>query len=172
MKCKWYANFEGVCTNGECPYRGGTCPTSEHPEVCRYAEVTPKPELNAEELATALRICAGSELECDDCPCMHIAESGTNCDDYAKRKAADMLEKLAAEKDAKKPEWIKTEIQRPSEGTDVLMLYKHNIAVGFLRNKNDPLSWLYYIDDVSCTDCDDEPICWMPLPELPKEEER
>lgn len=38
MKCKWYAEFEGVCTNGECPYRGDICPTSEHPEVCRYAE--------------------------------------------------------------------------------------------------------------------------------------
>ncbi len=38
MKCKWYADFEGVCTNGECPYRGDTCPTSEYPEVCKYAE--------------------------------------------------------------------------------------------------------------------------------------
>ena len=38
MKCKWYVDFEGVCTNGECPYRGDTCPTSEHQEVCRYAE--------------------------------------------------------------------------------------------------------------------------------------
>lgn len=33
MKCTWYADFEGVCNNGECPYRGDTCPTSEHPEV-------------------------------------------------------------------------------------------------------------------------------------------
>lgn len=115
MKCKWYTDFEGACTNGECPYCGDTCPTSEHPEVCRYAEVTPKPELNAEELATALRICAGSESECDGCPCMYIAESGTNCDDYAKRKAADMLEKLAAEKDAKKPEWISVENRLPDK---------------------------------------------------------
>lgn len=96
MKCKWYAAFEGVCTNGECPYRGDTCPTSEYPEVCRYAEEKPKPELNAEELVTALRICAGSE--CEGCPCVYIAESGGNCDDYVKRKAADMLEKLVAEK--------------------------------------------------------------------------
>lgn len=61
MKCKWYADFESVCTNGECPYRGDTCPTSEYPEVCKYAEEKPKPELNAEELVTALRLCAGSE---------------------------------------------------------------------------------------------------------------
>lgn len=38
MKCRWYAEFEGVCTNGECPYRGDTCPTSEHQEVCKHAE--------------------------------------------------------------------------------------------------------------------------------------
>lgn len=101
MKCKWYAEFEGVCTNGECPYRGDTCPTSEHPDVCKYAEEKPKPQLNAEELVTALRICAG--LECEGCPCVYIMESGGNCDDYVKRKAADMLEKLAAEKEAKKP---------------------------------------------------------------------
>lgn len=104
MKCKWYADFEGVCTNGECPYRGDTCPTSEHYEVCRYAEAKPKSELNAEELVTALGLCAGSE--CEGCPGMYIAESGGNCENYIKRKAADMLEKLAAEKDAKKAEWI------------------------------------------------------------------
>lgn len=96
MKCKWYAEFEGVCTNGECPYRGDTCPTSEHPEVCKYAEEKPKPELNADELVTALRLCAGTE--CEGCPCVYIAESGGNCDAYVKRKAADMLEKLAEEK--------------------------------------------------------------------------
>lgn len=93
MKCKWYAAFEGVCTNGECPYRGDVCPTSEHPEVCKHAEEAPKLELNAEELVTALRICAGAA--CEGCPCVYIMESGGKCDDYVKRKAADMLEKLA-----------------------------------------------------------------------------
>ena len=101
MKCKWYAAFEGVCANGECPYRGDACPTSEHMEVCKYAEEKkPNPELSAEELATALRICANNE--CKNCPC----RSYVYCYDRLKRKAADMLEKLAAEKDAKKPEWI------------------------------------------------------------------
>lgn len=59
MKCKWYATYKGVCNNGECLYCGDVCPTSEHPEVCKYAEEAPKLELNAEELVTALRICAG-----------------------------------------------------------------------------------------------------------------
>ena len=165
MKCKWYAEFEGVCTNGECPYSGDTCPTSEYPEVCKYAEAAPEvlklkaPRLSAKELAKTLRLC--DSTSCVSCALFEFVDCGS----AAKQQAADMLEKLAAERDAKKPEWIKTEIQRPSEGTDVLMLYKHNIAVGFLRDKNDPLSWLYYIDDVSCTDCDGEPICWIPLPE-------
>ena len=101
MKCKWYAEFEGVCTNGECPYRGDVCPTSEHPEVCKYVEAKQKSELNAEELVTALRLCAGTE--CEGCPGVYIAESGVNCGIYIKRKAADMLEKLAAEKGAHLP---------------------------------------------------------------------
>ncbi len=101
MKCKWYAAFEGVCTNGECPYRGDTCPTSERPEVCKYAEAIQGVELNAEELATALRICTSET--CEGCPCKHLSESGIVCGRYLKRKAADILEKLAAEKEAKKP---------------------------------------------------------------------
>lgn len=95
MKCKWYAEFEGVCTNGECPYRGDTCPTSEHPEVCRYAEAIQGTELNAEELVTALRFCAGEE--CKTCPYINFSESVIGCKDDLKRQAADMLEKLAAE---------------------------------------------------------------------------
>ena len=95
MKCKWYAEFEGVCTNGECPYSGDACPTSEHPEVCRYAEEKPEPEMNAEELLTALRVCAGAA--CEGCPLIYDAKSNDNCENYIKQQAADMLEKLAAE---------------------------------------------------------------------------
>lgn len=95
MKCKWYAAFEGVCTNGECPYRGDVCPTSEHPEVCKYAEATRGTELNAKELVIALRFCAGEE--CKNCAYVHLSESGICCDDCLKLQAADMLEKLAAE---------------------------------------------------------------------------
>lgn len=99
MKCK-YAAFEGVCTNGECPYRGDTCPTSEHPEVCLYSES----EFGVSELVQILRCCASDDCVCDECP----ANCGENvCEDKgAKRQAADMLEKLAAEKDAQKPERI------------------------------------------------------------------
>lgn len=99
MKCKWYAEFEGVCTNGECPYRGDTCPTSEHPEVCKYSEN----KYEVSELVKILRCSSGGDHNCGDCP----ANLEHKCDQKeACRQAADMLEKLAEEKNAKKPEWI------------------------------------------------------------------
>lgn len=105
MKCKWYAEFECVCTNGECPYSGGTCPTSEHPEVCKYAEeAAPEvlklkaPRLSAKELAKTLRLC--DSTSCVDCALFEFVDCGS----AAKQQAADMLKKLAEEKDAKKPE--------------------------------------------------------------------
>ena len=96
MKCKWYANFEGVCTNGECPYRGDTCPTCEHPEVCKYSEN----KYEVSELVNILRCCSNIGYICEECP---ANLDGEDCDGrLAKLQAADMIEKLAAEKDAKK----------------------------------------------------------------------
>ena len=113
MKCTWHADFEGVCTNGECPYRGGTCPTSEHPEVCKYAEEKEEkpeiPQLSAEELAKTLRLC--DSTSCVGCALFEFVDCGS----AAKQQAADMLEKLAAEKDAKKPEWISVKDRLPEK---------------------------------------------------------
>lgn len=103
MKCRWYDDFDGVCTNGECPYRGDVCPTSEYPEVCKYAEAAPEvlklkaPRLSAKELAKTLRLC--DSTSCVGCALFEFVDCGS----AAKQQAADMLEKLAAEK-AKKPE--------------------------------------------------------------------
>lgn len=120
MKCKWYAAFEGVCTNGECPYRGGTCPTSEHPEVCLYSES----EFEVSELVQILRCCARDDYVCDECP----ANCGENACEHkgAKQQAADMLEKLAAEKDEKKPEWISVKDRLPERDRKVLVIDGHN----------------------------------------------
>lgn len=169
MKCRWYAVFEGVCTNDSCPYRGGTCPTSEHPEVCRYAEVKQEPELNAEELVTALRICAWAA--CEGCPCMYIKESGGKCDDYIKRKAADMLEKLAAERDAKKQEWINIKDRLPERDRNVLVIDGHNSIriLAFWRKNGNEWEWITETYGISRKN---DVKMWMPLPELPKEEER
>lgn len=92
MRCKWYADFEGVCTNGECPYRGDVCPTSEHPEVCKYSEN----KYEVSELVKILRCCSNIGYVCEECP---ANLDGEDCDGrLAKQQAADMLEKLAAEK--------------------------------------------------------------------------
>lgn len=169
MKCKWYAEFEGTCTNGDCPYRGDVCPTSERPEVCRYAEEKkPKPEMNAEELVTALRICAGRTTTCEGCPCGYIEESDGGCNDYVKRQAADMLEKLAAEKGTQKPEWISVKDRLPEAGK-ILVTDGETVTIS-------NGAWLYrsleektrvpanYGAGLTVTH-------WMPLPKPPKEEE-
>lgn len=112
MKCRWYAAFEGVCTNGECPYRGDVCPTSEYPEVCKYVEYAEKqpeiPQLSVEELAKTLRLCGSAS--CRGC----AFSEASDCGNIILSQAADMLEKLAAEKDEKKPERISVK-DRPPE---------------------------------------------------------
>ena len=97
MKCKWYADFEGICVNGDCPYRGDTCGCSEYPEVCKYAEAAPEtlklkiPKLSAKELAKTLRLC--NSESCSGCALFEFVD----CESGARMQAADMLEKLAAE---------------------------------------------------------------------------
>ena len=133
--------------------------------MCRHAEEKPNPELNAEELVTALRLCAGTE--CEGCPCAYIAESSGNCNDYVKRQAADMLEKLAAEKDAKKPEWISVKDRLPEK--------KHEAYLCSLDSSLFPGSQYVSIREF-CDDGEWEAhgtvTHWMPLPELPQEGER
>lgn len=91
MKCKSYAEFEGVCTNGECPYCGDTCPTSEHMEACKYYEQAEK-KLSVEELVEGLRTCGKANL-CHGCPAYSI--SAEKCAAALKEQAADMPEKLS-----------------------------------------------------------------------------
>ena len=36
-KCAWYADYEGVCTNADCPYCAEWCPISgELGGICRF----------------------------------------------------------------------------------------------------------------------------------------
>lgn len=89
MKCRWYAErYNGECFNGSCPYRGDTCPTSKHPEVCKYSEN----KYEVSELVKILRCSSGGDHNCGDCP----ANLEHKCDQKeACRQAADMLEKLS-----------------------------------------------------------------------------
>ena len=168
MKCKWYAAFEGVCTNGDCPYRGDTCPTSEHQEVCRYAEeAAPEvlklkaPRLSAKELAKTLRLC--DSTSCVGCALFEFVDCGS----AAKLQAADMLEKLAAERDAKKQQWISVK-DRPPEAGKILVTDGETVTIS-------NGAWLYrtldgktrvpanYGAGLTVTH-------WMPRPVPPKEE--
>lgn len=202
MKCKWYADFEGVCTNGECPYRGNTCPTSEYPEVCKYAEKqTEIPQLSAEELAKTLRLC-------DSASCTGCALYGFyDCGSIINPQAADMLEKLAAEKNAKKSEWISVKDGPPENEQEVLIYCNRGgfkfvcpaiYEDGTMLTQNSRWNWNdleeygtyseenddYFVakgwwenrqftpDDVYNCPVDCEVTHWMALPKPPKEEER
>ena len=190
MKCKWYADFEGVCTNGECPYRGDTCPTSEHPEVCRYYN-QPEKKLSVGEIVEGLRTCSKGAL-CHGCPAQSLSTEG--CAKALKGQAADMLEKLAAEKDAKKSEWISVKDRPPEEAEPVNVTWvNHRPAPYYSKIKNVEQTatavyfggkWYWYsnvcVDMLeeygrNAVDLLDENIeitHWMPLPKPMKEEKR
>lgn len=202
MKCKWYAEFEGVCTNGECPYRGGTCPTSEYPEVCKYAEKqTEIPQLSVAELVKSLRLCGSAS--CTGCALYGFYDCGS----IINPQAADMLEKLAAEKEAKKPEWSSVKDGPPKNEQEVLIycnrggfkfvcpaIYEDGTMLtqnsrwnwndieeyGTYSEENDdyfvPKGWWenrqFTPDDVYNCPVDCEVTHWRPLPEPPKEEKQ
>ena len=202
MKCKWYADFEGVCTNGECPYRGDVCPTCEYPEVCKYAEKkTEIPQLSVEELVNSLRLC--NSASCTGCALYGFYDCGS----IINPQAADMLEKLAAEKEAKKPEWSSVKDGPPKNEQEVLIycnrggfkfvcpaIYEDGTMLtqnsrwnwndieeyGTYSEENDdyfvPKGWWenrqFTPDDVYNCPVDCEDTHWRPLPEPPKEEKQ
>lgn len=202
MKCKWYAAFEGVCTNGEYPYRGDVCPTSEYPEVCKYAEKqTEIPQLSVAELVKSLRLCGSAS--CTGCALYGFYDCGS----IINPQAADMLEKLAAEKEAKKPEWSSVKDGPPKNEQEVLIycnrggfkfvcpaIYEDGTMLtqnsrwnwndieeyGTYSEENDdyfvPKGWWenrqFTPDDVYNCPVDCEVTHWRPLPEPPKEEKQ
>lgn len=202
MKCKWYAAFEGVCTNGEYPYRSDVCPTSEYPEVCKYAEKqTEIPQLSVAELVKSLRLCGSAS--CTGCALYGFYDCGS----IINPQAADMLEKLAAEKEAKKPEWSSVKDGPPKNEQEVLIycnrggfkfvcpaIYEDGTMLtqnsrwnwndieeyGTYSEENDdyfvPKGWWenrqFTPDDVYNCPVDCEVTHWRPLPEPPKEEKQ
>lgn len=160
MKCKWYAVFEGVCINGECPYCSNACPMSEHPEACKCAEEEPVPlQLSAEELVKTLRLC--NSVSCRGCALYELS----GCESILKRKAADMLEKLAEEK-AKKPEWISVKDRLPDSNNVVFACIDDGqckiVRSAYVSSYGE---WKWIEGHQTVTH-------WMPLPELPKEEKQ
>ena len=40
QKCKYLSeDFSEVCTNGDCPVCADFCPVTQHPEICKFAEM-------------------------------------------------------------------------------------------------------------------------------------
>lgn len=161
MKCKWYDDFEGVCTNDACPYRGDVCPTSEHPEVCKYSEN----KYEVSELVKILRCCSNIGYVCEECP---ANLDGEDCDGrLAKLQAADILEKLAAEKDEKKPEWISVKDRLPDKKCEAYLCSLDSC----LFPGSQYISIRTFCDDGKW-EANGTVTHWMPLPELPKEEKQ
>lgn len=164
MKCRWYDTFENACANGSCPYR--RCPTSEHPEVCKYSENTDN-KYEVSELVKILRCCSDISCVCEECP---ANLDGEDCDGrLAKLQAADMLEKLAAEKGTQKPEWISVKDRLPERDRKVLVIDGHNgihILAFWRKNRNE---WEWITETYGISRKNDVKM-WMPLPEPPKEE--
>ena len=38
MTCKWYAEFEGICCQGDCPECADICPYEEEQTECEFYE--------------------------------------------------------------------------------------------------------------------------------------
>ena len=38
LKCAWYAEYEGVCINADCPMCADYCPVPDIEGVCRFEE--------------------------------------------------------------------------------------------------------------------------------------
>lgn len=68
--------------------------------------------------------------------------------------------------------WISVQDRLPECKQDVLMYFDTgNMAVGWWYDRDEVITfWSAYSDDGWYTDCDCEPLYWMPLPEPPKEE--
>lgn len=111
-----------------------------------------------------LRTCSKGTL-CHGCPAQSL--SAVDCAKALKEQAADMLEKLAAEKEAKKPEWISVKDRLPEKKHEAYLCCLDSSL--FLGSQ--------YIDIRAYSGDGEWYMCgtvthWMPLPELPKEGKR
>lgn len=124
--------------------------------------------MTTEQLVKSLRAC-GRDC-CDDCIC---DKEGLPC--RAKNLgAADLIEQQAAkikELEAKVPRWIPVEERLPevhqnSRKSDAMLVYTRRKL--FMVAVWNGIDWLAPMDFWDAWG--DEIVCWMPLPEAPKED--
>ena len=118
------------------------------------------------EIMQALRLCSceTSTRNCSTCP----LSGNDDCVTDALRVAADIIERLTAERDAlleKVPQWISVEDRHPKPGTRVLAT--DGVFVGeAYRTSAD--TWRRY-DGIAMRDCIGSVVThWLPLPETPE----
>ena len=118
------------------------------------------------EIIQALRLCSceTSTRNCPTCP----LSGNDDCVTDALREAADLIERLTAERDAlreKVPRWISVDDRHPKPGTRVLAT--DGVFVGeAYRTSAD--TWRRY-DGIAMRDCIGSVVThWMPLPEAPE----
>ena len=68
--------------------------------------------------------------------------------------------------------WISVKDRLPEDSQDVLMCFDLDyMAVGYIEKCDTGVYWYAYTGGEWFTDCECEPLYWMPLPEPPKEGE-
>lgn len=122
------------------------------------------------EIIQALRLCSceTSTRNCPTCP----LSGNDDCVTDALREAADLIERLTAERDAlreKVPRWISVDDRHPKPGTRVLAT--DGVFVGeAYRTSAD--TWRRY-DGIAMRDCIGSVVThWMALPKAPEEGEK
>lgn len=127
-----------------------------------------------EEIKNALRMCSTWEKNCEECPYKPMKKA-ISCSAEMKRDSITMIEHL----EAKVPKWISVEELLPEHGKDVLVLTapgtlslgKNCVVAEYIHPRMEKsgmfINFYAGYDDKNIL----EVTHWMPLPELPKEDE-
>ena len=127
-----------------------------------------------EVIKNSLRICSTWETNCEECP-YKTMKKAISCSAEMKRDSLTYIEQL----EKKVPKWIGVEERMPEHGTDVLVLtapgtlsFGQNCVVAEYIHPRMEKSGVFINFYAGYDDKNILAVThWMPLPELPKEDE-